>query len=203
MCALVIAYRHGSLQFRSHSTPEKESLLSQSPSELKRKNDQPEKEDSNTKNVVNTSNIKYISGTLNSNDLYALPNKQRDDAAKVCEIASDDGDDDDHCDNLSNEDSIEEKDSNKDLPFGWEKHEDNDGPYYWHIKSGTIQREPPLWPKYVSEFECENNPTHDVIRNEPFVRLQPQPQEQQHQQQTNKVAKNDSAEDTNRTQVSG
>lgn len=20
---------------------------------------------------------------------------------------------------------------------------DNDGPYYWHIKSGTIQREPP------------------------------------------------------------
>ncbi|XP_049836125.1 protein Fe65 homolog [Schistocerca gregaria] len=30
-----------------------------------------------------------------------------------------------------------------DLPPGWEKHEDNDGPYYWHIKSGTIQREPP------------------------------------------------------------
>lgn len=24
---------------------------------------------------------------------------------------------------------------------------DNEGPYYWHIKSGTIQREPPLWPK--------------------------------------------------------
>lgn len=22
-----------------------------------------------------------------------------------------------------------------------------EGPYYWHIKSGTIQREPPLWPK--------------------------------------------------------
>ncbi|XP_039294670.1 LOW QUALITY PROTEIN: protein Fe65 homolog, partial [Nilaparvata lugens] len=30
-----------------------------------------------------------------------------------------------------------------DLPAGWEKHEDNDGPYYWHIKSGTIQRDPP------------------------------------------------------------
>ncbi|KAI9564237.1 hypothetical protein GHT06_007975 [Daphnia sinensis] len=29
------------------------------------------------------------------------------------------------------------------LPPGWEKHEDDDGPYYWHIKSGTIQREPP------------------------------------------------------------
>lgn len=24
---------------------------------------------------------------------------------------------------------------------------DNNGPYYWHIKSGTIQREPPLWSK--------------------------------------------------------
>lgn len=31
----------------------------------------------------------------------------------------------------------------EDLPPGWEKHEDDDGPYYWHIKSGTIQREPP------------------------------------------------------------
>ncbi|XP_045539492.1 protein Fe65 homolog [Papilio machaon] len=29
------------------------------------------------------------------------------------------------------------------LPPGWEKHEDADGPYYWHIKSGTIQRELP------------------------------------------------------------
>lgn len=24
---------------------------------------------------------------------------------------------------------------------------DNNGPYYWHIKSGTIQREPPIWSK--------------------------------------------------------
>lgn len=27
------------------------------------------------------------------------------------------------------------------------KKSDNNGPYYWHIKSGTIQREPPLWSK--------------------------------------------------------
>lgn len=54
------------------------------------------------------------------------------------------------------------------LPPGWEKHEglclcakqdmghkilmllsnlDNGGHYFWHIKSGTIQREMPLWPK--------------------------------------------------------
>ncbi|EEB11505.1 predicted protein [Pediculus humanus corporis] len=36
------------------------------------------------------------------------------------------------------------------LPPGWEKHEDNDGPYYWHIKSGTIQREPPEECKEIS-----------------------------------------------------
>lgn len=30
------------------------------------------------------------------------------------------------------------------LPEGWEQHQDEQGPYYWHIKSGTIQREPPI-----------------------------------------------------------
>lgn len=29
------------------------------------------------------------------------------------------------------------------IPSGWEKHEDGDGAYFWHVKSGTIQREPP------------------------------------------------------------
>ncbi len=29
------------------------------------------------------------------------------------------------------------------LPSGWERHEDELGPYYWHVKSGTIQRDPP------------------------------------------------------------
>lgn len=29
------------------------------------------------------------------------------------------------------------------LPSGWERHDDANGPYYWHIKSGTIQRDPP------------------------------------------------------------
>lgn len=30
------------------------------------------------------------------------------------------------------------------LPPGWEKHEDSEGAYYWHITSGTIQRDPPI-----------------------------------------------------------
>jgi len=30
------------------------------------------------------------------------------------------------------------------LPVGWERHEDENGPYFWHIPSGTIQREKPI-----------------------------------------------------------
>ena len=30
------------------------------------------------------------------------------------------------------------------LPPGWERHEDSEGAYYWHVKSGTIQRERPM-----------------------------------------------------------
>lgn len=52
-----------------------------------------------------------------NNDLYAVPVKRRQDS--------------------------EEERRDENLPPGWEKHEDNDGPYYWHIKSGTIQREVP------------------------------------------------------------
>ncbi|RWS29844.1 amyloid beta A4 precursor protein-binding family B member 2-like protein, partial [Leptotrombidium deliense] len=40
------------------------------------------------------------------------------------------------------EDGEEKKDSIE-LPEGWEKHEDDNGPYYWHIPSGTIQRQKP------------------------------------------------------------
>ena len=29
------------------------------------------------------------------------------------------------------------------LPPGWERHEDSEGAYFWHVKSGTIQRERP------------------------------------------------------------
>ncbi|XP_031640659.1 protein Fe65 homolog isoform X2 [Contarinia nasturtii] len=158
-----------------HSTPEKESILdAQSPSELKRKSDQvPEKHDLKSNadsNLLSDDNnphakIKHVSGDLNADDLYALPNKQRSTVkslagnvgggggsiidkndSKVYEVTSDE-DDKDECDNKHASESIEDKDENKDLPFGWEKHEDSDGPYYWHIKSGTIQREPPLFPK--------------------------------------------------------
>lgn len=80
--------------------------------------------------------IKHISGTLNSDDLYALPNKRKQpqnrDDGQVYEIGSDEegnsnGKDDDDCDEEKGKkdsiDGIEDKDRNKDLPFGWEKHE--------------------------------------------------------------------------------
>ncbi|KAL3266605.1 hypothetical protein HHI36_010769 [Cryptolaemus montrouzieri] len=69
--------------------------------------------------------IEHITGNLN-NDLYAIPVKRRHKKPQLIEHEK------------------EEKESDDiDLPPGWEKHEDHDGPYYWHIKSGTIQRELP------------------------------------------------------------
>lgn len=122
------------------STPEKESILdAQSPSELKRKSDQrPEKQELESNNDSNISsndkanaNIKHVSGNLNADDLYALPNKRSapksagdidKNESKVHEIASDEEEKDER-DNKHANDSIEDKDANKDLPFGWEKHE--------------------------------------------------------------------------------
>lgn len=157
------------------STPEKESILdAQSPSELKRKTDQhSEKQDQSKSNadsnILSDDNthakIKHVSGDLNADDLYALPNKRSTiksadkNESKVYEVASDE-EEKDECDNKNAEsESIEDKDANKDLPFGWEKHEDNDGPYYWHIKSGTIQREPPLFPKEMQSADIKTPST--------------------------------------------
>ena len=39
------------------------------------------------------------------------------------------------------------------LQPGWEKHADENGYYYWHVKSGTIQRQPPPHTGYKNEEE--------------------------------------------------
>lgn len=41
---------------------------------------------------------------------------------------------------------------------------DNDGPYYWHIKSGTIQREPP-------EYSGKNEPKTPLVKDAESVML--------------------------------
>ncbi|KAI6240036.1 hypothetical protein M3Y99_00487600 [Aphelenchoides fujianensis] len=46
--------------------------------------------------------------------------------------------------NLESQYSRPLKEEVRQLPAGWEKHEDPSGfSYYWHVDSGTIQREPP------------------------------------------------------------
>ncbi|XP_055838850.1 amyloid beta precursor protein binding family B member 1-like isoform X3 [Episyrphus balteatus] len=122
---------------------------------------------------------KYISGNINSEILRALRNKkfEKSNFGLISDALSDKkyayyNEEEINCTLLE---GIEEKDRNKDLPMGWEKHEDNDGPYYWHIKSGTIQREPPIFPqyKYINDekdcktpgYEYENNSTVDHYDN--------------------------------------
>ncbi|XP_071056763.1 protein Fe65 homolog isoform X2 [Onthophagus taurus] len=89
------------------------------------------------------SNVPHIVGQLN-NDLYAIPVKRRQQQKSFDEI-----------DTLSSSDK--ERCDDSDLPQGWEKHEDNDGPYYWHIKSGTIQREVPTMPCTEKSDKSEIN----------------------------------------------
>ncbi|CAG9859848.1 unnamed protein product [Phyllotreta striolata] len=72
--------------------------------------------------------IQHIVGSI-TNDLYAVPMKK-------CPKSTE------QIDKINTPEK--EWDSQNELPPGWEKHEDNDGPYYWHIKSGTIQREIPV-----------------------------------------------------------
>jgi amyloid beta (A4) precursor protein-binding family B protein 2 (Fe65-like) len=47
--------------------------------------------------------------------------------------------------------------SSEELPIGWERHEDESGPYFWHIPSGTIQRERPFG------HSLDTNKTDSVI----------------------------------------
>ncbi|XP_065158070.1 protein Fe65 homolog [Atheta coriaria] len=96
--------------------------------------------------------IPHIAGELN-NDLYAIPVKRRTQKSPdEIEVASPD----------------KERSDETDLPPGWEKHEDNDGPYYWHIKSGTIQRELPEMPNNdkleKSDAKCDFKETDSLIQ---------------------------------------
>lgn len=110
-----------------NSLTDKQNFLDSSPSETKTKTDQiPEKDDRNkTKNDnENNCGIKHISGNLNSEDLYALPNKKKDQDGKIGEItASEEDGENEEKGKKEDIEGIEDKDANKDLPPGWEKHE--------------------------------------------------------------------------------
>ncbi|XP_076273871.1 protein Fe65 homolog isoform X3 [Rhynchophorus ferrugineus] len=92
--------------------------------------------------------VPHMVGGL-TNDLYALPIK------KFSKSLSDKSND------LITPDQEWDRDV---LPPGWEKHEDNDGPYYWHIKSGTIQREMP-----AVDFEKEKSDSRASFKESDFI----------------------------------
>ncbi|XP_065346910.1 protein Fe65 homolog isoform X1 [Cloeon dipterum] len=85
--------------------------------------------------------IPHLPGQLNADELYAVPVKRRERNWKNIDEPAE------QKQPLLNPD--DEDETEETLPPGWEKHEDNDGPYFWHIKSGTIQREPPQSDKKV------------------------------------------------------
>lgn len=91
--------------------------------------------------ALDGSDIPHIPGQLN-NDLYAVAVKRRPPPPAAAPPQS-------HSPLTPSPDSPTGHPGHplplakENLPPGWERHEDNDGPYYWHIKSGTIQREPP------------------------------------------------------------
>lgn len=96
----------------------------------------------------NEDHIPHIVGGIN-NDLYAVPVK------KFNKISTPE-----KCNNIT----PDQEWAPNTLPPGWEKHEDNDGPYYWHIKSGTIQRDlPPL------EFEKEKSDSKLSFKESDFI----------------------------------
>jgi len=53
--------------------------------------------------------------------------------------------------------TVKRRHKKEELPPGWEKHEDGEGYYYWHISSGTIQRQPPALDNQEQ--------TNQIIRN--------------------------------------
>ncbi|CAB4069444.1 APBB2 [Lepeophtheirus salmonis] len=66
------------------------------------------------------------------------------------------------------------------LPQGWEKHEDKEGPYFWHVKSGIISRDPPSSNTTSMESEEEESRIMRNIRSskifdDDFVVKQPLP----------------------------
>ncbi|XP_062559371.1 protein Fe65 homolog isoform X1 [Armigeres subalbatus] len=146
-----------------NSLVEKHKLLDGSPNESETQKDEVSEKGKKTQEQE----IKHIAGTLNADDLYAVPNKKKQPAGEVA--PADEEEDEEEKGKQEEIEAIEDKDKTSDLPPGWEKHEDNGGPYYWHIKSGTIQREPPVWPKEPpKELKTPIAPTPRYIQNSMF-----------------------------------
>nr|XP_031834867.1 protein Fe65 homolog isoform X3 [Nomia melanderi] len=85
--------------------------------------------------------VPHVEGGLNS-ELYAVPVKRRQPKDQKNNAAQQNNEQE----KPSEVDTTDSEDKDENLPPGWQKHEDENGPYYWHVKSGNIQREPPEAP---------------------------------------------------------
>lgn len=103
-----------SISFR-RSSKDKQMLLDGSPNESETRKDQVSEKGEKTQEE-----IKHIAGTLNADDLYALPNKKKQ---EVNEVPTEDEDDEEEKGKQEDIEGIEDKDKTNDLPPGWEKHE--------------------------------------------------------------------------------
>jgi amyloid beta A4 precursor protein-binding family B member 2 len=112
-----------------------------------------EPENTNKDNIK----IKHVAGKLHSDDLYAI-------------IGS--GKDDPNDPNNNESEESNDKDQNYDLRPGWEKHDDEQGLYFWHTKTGLTQRELPTLPRKVKKPKTVILATNSVLPK-PTASVQP------------------------------
>ncbi|XP_078047710.1 amyloid beta precursor protein binding family B member 1 isoform X3 [Augochlora pura] len=105
--------------------------------------------------------VPHVEGGLNS-ELYAVPVKRRQPKDQKNNATQQNNEQE----KPSEVDTTDSEDKDENLPVGWQKHEDENGPYYWHVKSGNIQREPPEAP-LNSKSESRKNlmKDNDSINN--------------------------------------
>ncbi|XP_033174268.1 protein Fe65 homolog isoform X3 [Bombus vosnesenskii] len=87
--------------------------------------------------------VPHVEGGLNS-ELYAVPVKRRQPKDQKNNTTVQNNTQE----KPAEVDTTDSEDKDENLPPGWQKHEDENGPYYWHVKSGNIQREPPEAPPH-------------------------------------------------------
>ncbi|OAD53633.1 Amyloid beta A4 precursor protein-binding family B member 2, partial [Eufriesea mexicana] len=87
--------------------------------------------------------VPHVEGGLNS-ELYAVPVKRRQPKDQKNNATLQNN----AQEKPAEVDTTDSEDKDENLPPGWQKHEDENGPYYWHVKSGNIQREPPEAPPH-------------------------------------------------------
>ncbi|KAI6177294.1 hypothetical protein M3Y97_00891100 [Aphelenchoides bicaudatus] len=77
------------------------------------------------------------------------------------------------------------KEEVRQLPSGWEKHEDPSGfSYYWHVDSGTIQREPPP-AKIIPREATPEPPAQPIIEEHAFKQITTKRQIENQDEETN------------------